>query len=106
MCDPHDQSYTLLKSRKTQQSNLIDRMSDVEFDHDNNGTPLGSRLRTHHNFGLHKVFLENQLVSPACMKELPKSMNILYRLKISEDSVSCNMIKKNYSKDNKYKVKK
>ena len=82
------------------------QMSIVEFDYDNNGAPLGLRVREQHNVGPHKVILANKLVSSPDVKELPASVNILCQCKIHYGSVSCSKMKKKYSKDNHFKVKK
>ena len=42
--ESHSQDFTPLKIRKTKDSNLIGRMSYIEFEYDDNGDPLGLRV--------------------------------------------------------------
>ena len=63
-------------------------------------------MREYHTVGLYKVILANQLFSPADMKEIPTSVNILHQCKIGKISVSHKKIKTKHYKDNKCKVKK
>ena len=55
-CEPYDQDSTPLEIGKTKDAKLIGIINDIEFDYDDDGTPLGFHTREQCKVGLHMDF--------------------------------------------------
>ena len=74
-------------------------MSNIRFDYDTNGEPLGLRVREQYNIGPHKIVSAKQLVLPKHLYIIPTHIDILAHYKIGESVVMHNKPKVQYKKE-------
>ena len=83
----HNINFRLLIIRKTQETKLIERMSDITFDHDASGEFLGLRVKEQYEIGLHKIILAKQLGLLAKLCAISTNITIILHFKIEEEVV-------------------
>ena len=103
LCVAHDINFKPLDIRKTKEAKLMGRMSDIVFDHDTSGEPLGLRVREQYEIGPHKVILAKQLVLPTNLCTTPTNMTIIAHCKIGEEVVTHAKPKVEHKKEKKLK---
>ena len=97
----HDINFKLLVIRKTKEAKLMGQMSDIGFDYDTSGEPLGLRVREQHETGPCEVTLAKQLVLPTNLCTTPTNITIIAHCKIGEEVVAHAKLKVECKKEKK-----